>query len=179
MAHSQPPRESLNSTQSLRATDPLRASSTASAKHQDLDCCPCRQHSDDLRSYADCCEPPHQGQAAASAEALMRSRFSAFALGLGDYLWRSHHSSTRQTFQQGEEQWLKLEIHKTHASQVEFTAYYSDQDKLYALRELSNFLFENGHCYYLDGHHKPCSPDWPRNAPCWCGSGKKTKQCHR
>jgi SEC-C motif-containing protein len=37
--------------------------------------------------YADCCAPFHQGTALPpTPEALMRSRYSAFALGLGEYL---------------------------------------------------------------------------------------------
>ncbi|HEY4122590.1 MAG TPA: YchJ family metal-binding protein [Byssovorax sp.] len=45
--------------------------------------CPC--HSG--RAYAGCCAPLHRGErAAATPEELMRSRYAAFALGLGDYL---------------------------------------------------------------------------------------------
>jgi SEC-C motif-containing protein len=48
--------------------------------------CPC--HSG-LR-YAACCAPAHRGQTeAATPEALMRSRYAAFALGLGEYLWKT------------------------------------------------------------------------------------------
>ena len=44
--------------------------------------CPC--HSG-LR-YRDCCGPLHEGRPAPTPEALMRSRYAAFALGLGAYL---------------------------------------------------------------------------------------------
>lgn len=44
--------------------------------------CPC--HSG--RPYAGCCEPFHRGTPAPTCAELMRSRYSAFALGLGDYL---------------------------------------------------------------------------------------------
>jgi SEC-C motif-containing protein len=48
--------------------------------------CPC--HSG-LR-YSACCSPFHAGtQEAPTPEALMRSRYAAFALGLGDYLVRT------------------------------------------------------------------------------------------
>src|SRR5687768_4399445 len=48
--------------------------------------CPC--HSG-LR-YAACCGPFHRGmQEAPTPEALMRSRYAAFALGLGEYLVRT------------------------------------------------------------------------------------------
>lgn len=44
--------------------------------------CPCASS----RKYKRCCRPLHQGLDAPSPEALMRSRFSAFALGLIHYL---------------------------------------------------------------------------------------------
>lgn len=51
--------------------------------------CPC--HSG-LR-YAACCGPAHEGREPATPEALMRSRYAAFALGLGEYLVRTLASS--------------------------------------------------------------------------------------
>ena len=53
--------------------------------------CPCGSR----RVYEECCEPFHLGAAAPTAEALMRSRYSAFALGLAPYLLRTWHPSTR------------------------------------------------------------------------------------
>jgi SEC-C motif-containing protein len=48
--------------------------------------CPCFSG---LR-YVACCAPLHRGETeAATPEALMRSRYAAFALGLGDYLVRT------------------------------------------------------------------------------------------
>lgn len=48
--------------------------------------CPC--HSG--RRYAACCAPYHRGEADAPAPgALMRSRYAAFALNLGPYLYRT------------------------------------------------------------------------------------------
>ena len=44
--------------------------------------CPCCSG----RRYAECCQPYHAGASAPTPEALMRSRFAAFALGLGEYL---------------------------------------------------------------------------------------------
>ena len=46
------------------------------------DSCPCG----DGQPYADCCQPLHEGQPAASAGRLMRSRYSAYTLQLIDYL---------------------------------------------------------------------------------------------
>ena len=44
----------------------------------------CRCHS--RRAYKRCCEPLHQGRPAATPEALMRSRYTAYAMGLVDYV---------------------------------------------------------------------------------------------
>jgi SEC-C motif-containing protein len=38
------------------------------------------------RAYADCCAPLHAGASAPSPEALMRSRYAAYALGLPAYI---------------------------------------------------------------------------------------------
>lgn len=44
--------------------------------------CPCGTG----RKYKRCCRPLHQGKAAATPEALMRSRWSAYAVGATDYI---------------------------------------------------------------------------------------------
>lgn len=44
--------------------------------------CPCGSG----RQYADCCEPFHHGATPDSPESLMRSRYSAYAKGLIDYV---------------------------------------------------------------------------------------------
>ena len=50
--------------------------------------CPCTSG----RPYADCCAPLHRGEREAQTpEALMRSRFAAFALGDVEFLWRTLH----------------------------------------------------------------------------------------
>ena len=63
-------------------------------------------------SYTHCCEPFHTGQALPpTAEALMRSRYSAFVLGLADYLWRTWHPRTRpQRVHLDDTVWTGLEI---------------------------------------------------------------------
>jgi SEC-C motif-containing protein len=52
--------------------------------------CPCGH-----TSYARCCGPLHEGGIASSAEALMRSRYSAYVLKREDYLLATWHPSTR------------------------------------------------------------------------------------
>ncbi len=51
--------------------------------------CPCCS----LRAYKECCEPFHAGKAPATALLLMRSRYSAYALGLVEYLINTTHPS--------------------------------------------------------------------------------------
>src|SRR5690606_6815057 len=53
--------------------------------------CPCGSG----RAYDGCCGPLHDGAPAPTAEALMRSRFAAFALGLDAYVLASWHPDTR------------------------------------------------------------------------------------
>jgi SEC-C motif domain protein len=45
------------------------------------------------RKYKACCGPFHDGGEPPDPESLMRSRFSAFAVGQVDYLWRTLHSA--------------------------------------------------------------------------------------
>jgi SEC-C motif-containing protein len=49
--------------------------------------CPCRSG----LAYRECCRPFHRGEEAPDPARLMRSRFSAFALGDGEYLFRTLH----------------------------------------------------------------------------------------
>ncbi len=53
--------------------------------------CPCGRP----LAYAACCGLLHAGSPAPDAESLMRSRFSAYVLGLEDYLLATWHTSTR------------------------------------------------------------------------------------
>lgn len=51
--------------------------------------CPC--HSG--KEYATCCAPYHQGELPPTPTALMRSRYSAYALGNVSYIMETTHSS--------------------------------------------------------------------------------------
>ena len=110
--------------------------------------------------YAECCRPLHRGEAtAATAEALMRSRFSAFAVGDPDYLLRSWHSSTRPARLRLDpgQRWTRLEILGTErgglfdtAGTVAFRAHYREAGRPGALEEHSRFVREDGQWVYLD-----------------------------
>ena len=117
--------------------------------------CPC-----DGGPYATCCEPFHQGRAQApTAEALMRSRYSAFALGLDDYLWRTWHPRTRpESVALDDTQWLGLEIvdvlagsERDQSGVVEFVAHYRHGHRHGAMRERSQFERRAGRWLYMDG----------------------------
>lgn len=141
--------------------------------------CPCGSH----KLYSECCSLLHKGQAAASAEALMRSRFSAFSLQLSDYLLSSWHSTTRpeQIELDAATQWKRLEIinaaNDGQQGSVHFKAYYQEKNEWHLLEETSKFLFENGHWFYHSGNYQPQVLTPSRNDSCPCGSGKKYKKC--
>jgi SEC-C motif-containing protein len=120
--------------------------------------CPCGNP----LAYAKCCGRWHAGPAhlqAPNAEALMRSRYSAFVLDLGDYLLATWHPDTRPAKLEPNEaglKWLGLSI-KRHVSQdadhatVEFVARSRLHGQAHRLHECSRFVRIDGRWYYLDG----------------------------
>jgi SEC-C motif-containing protein len=118
--------------------------------------CPCGSGA----AYDDCCRPLHRGGAAASAQALMRSRFSAFALADGAYLHRTWHPDTRpsRVTLDPRQQWVRLEILAVErgrfldpAGTVEFRAHYRQAGRPGVLHERSRFVTVAGRWHYLDG----------------------------
>ncbi|WP_328347176.1 YchJ family protein [Micromonospora sp. NBC_00421] len=110
--------------------------------------------------YADCCGPLHRGDGTAgTAEALMRSRFSAFAVGDPDYLLRSWHSRTRPARLRLDpaQRWTRLEIVDStrgglldSTGTVAFRAHYRDAGQPGTVDEHSRFVREDGNWVYLD-----------------------------
>jgi SEC-C motif-containing protein len=98
------------------------------------------------------------GELPATAQELMRSRYSAYVLGARDYLLATWHPSTRPEALQLDPhtQWLGLEV-KAHAQQdathasVEFVARYRIAGKGHRLHETSHFVREEGRWLYVDG----------------------------
>jgi SEC-C motif-containing protein len=118
--------------------------------------CPCGL----AESYAACCGRFHDGGLAApTAELLMRSRFSAFAVGDTAYLLRTWHPDTRPrrlALDPGQE-WTRLQIlgrtggGLLHTEgTVEFRADYTDHGTPGSLHENSRFRRESGAWFYLD-----------------------------
>jgi len=118
--------------------------------------CPCGNGG----SLAECCGPIVRGdRPAATAEQLMRSRFTAFAVGDVDHLQRSWAPETRP----GEvtlppQRWTRLEIIDTLDGRelsatgiVEFRAHYELDGMAGSLHERSNFRRHEGRWVYVDG----------------------------
>ncbi len=151
--------------------------------------CPCNPE----KNFDQCCGPYLAGKTnAPTAEALMRSRYSAFSRKEYDYIISTTHASTRpgekKFDQQGEPAWSGLEIISTEKGgpgdtegTVEFIARYKSSGGTYRYHELSSFVFEDGQWYYVDGDIIPQqtvrSEKIGRNQPCPCGSGRKYKKC--
>jgi len=101
-----------------------------------------------------CCEPILCGDTQAdSPEALMRSRYTAYSKRNTTYLLDSWHPSSRPETLELEAgiKWFKLDIIQAHDNMVEFCARYRIQGKAGKLHEVSEFVFENGHWYYMKG----------------------------
>jgi SEC-C motif-containing protein len=123
--------------------------------------CPCGTG----KPYAACCGAIHDGRRpAATAVALMRSRYAAFALGLSEYLWRTWHPSTRPATVDLDDDlvWTGLVIEDSTGGQpwddagtVRFTASWTSGRRSGTLRETSRFAFLDGAWVYVDGsiHH--------------------------
>lgn len=126
-------------------------------KAHDEQQCPCGSGI----SYADCCGPLHAGErAAATALALMRSRFSAFAVGDAGYLRTTWHPHTRpkRVHLDTDVVWRRLQIVDTEAGGeddssgvVEFRAQYVRNGARRILHERSRFTRLKGHWLYVDG----------------------------
>ena len=118
--------------------------------------CPCGSGT----AYAACCGPLHDGAPAATAEALMRSRYAAFALGRTDHVFRTWHPRTRPgdvTPDPGVT-WTGLEVLATRAGGpdddtgvVEFRAHLRTVAGPQVLHETSRFERRGGRWVYVDG----------------------------
>ena len=117
--------------------------------------CPC----DTGLAFEVCCGAIHAGTGQAlTAEQLMRSRYSAFAVGDGPYLERSWHSSTRprRVRVDAADEWVLLEIVDTQAGgpldnvgMVEFRAHHRRGGQPGVVHERSSFAREDGRWVYV------------------------------
>lgn len=116
-----------------------------------------------LNAY--CCGPYLDGTTSApTAEALMRSRYVAYALGAKVYLLETWDAATRPASLNFDTEpplnWIGLSI-KRHELQgsdraiVEFVARYKIAGSAYRLHETSRFVRKDGHWFYVDGDIEP------------------------
>ena len=120
------------------------------------DRCPCLSG----ETFGACCAPFHRGESAApTAERLMRSRFSAFAVGDAEYLLRTWHPSTVPDSLELDpaRRWTRLDILATDRGSmldgegiVEFRAWFRSPDGAGDQHESSRFVREGRRWYYLD-----------------------------
>ena len=90
----------------------------------------------------------------------MRSRYSAYVLNNEPWLLATWHPSTRpksiELSTEPQPKWLDLKIVRhentgTNQATVEFIARYRVAGRAQRLHEISRFVREDGHWYYLDG----------------------------
>jgi SEC-C motif-containing protein len=156
--------------------------------------CPCGSG----LSLEACCKPVIDGKVKApTAEALMRSRYTAYTLHDIDYLGSTLDSKQLRIFDKDstatwarDSTWMGLEIVKTSAGSsddkegsVEFKARFEQNGVIQEHHEVSMFRKIDGTWLYCGGKElgpaqfQRDAPKTGRNEPCPCGSGKKYKKC--
>lgn len=156
--------------------------------------CPCGS----AIAFADCCKPLIEGeQPAETAEALMRSRYTAHATKAFDYIFDTTYPDSRQEDDRKSTaawskrlDWQRLEIRSIvdggpddDTGTVEFIARYRKSGKAFDHHEIAEFVRQDGRWYFKDGQAPQVAqvvrqgPKLGRNDPCPCGSGKKYKKC--
>ncbi|APW56356.1 SEC-C motif-containing protein [Pasteurella multocida] len=144
--------------------------------------CPCQSG----QRYQACCQPYHQQQQfPANAMLLMRSRYAAYALKNIDYIVQTTVPNQQALLPVAALQdwadkttWVGLDIlqhvslSKTH-SQVEFKAFFAQQNQTQVHHEISLFVNIAQRWYFVD----PTVTLPNMKQPCLCGSNKKFKHC--
>ncbi|MCZ2722938.1 YchJ family metal-binding protein [Marinomonas sp. 15G1-11] len=159
--------------------------------------CPCGT----TLPYEMCCAMYHNNPGTApTAEALMRSRYSAFAMKNFEYIQQTQKLDTSpdqsvEDISQSNDntQWIKLEILETQdggekdkTGIVSFCAHFKEGKHIGRLSERSIFKKSKQVWHYISGEHevqgntpliKSSEMNIGRNDPCHCGSNKKFKKC--
>jgi SEC-C motif-containing protein len=153
--------------------------------------CPCGSS----KPMADCCGPILAGKrSAATAEELMRARFTAHVRHDFAFLQRTYRPTAHEPYVPGAEgppstRWIRLAVHSHAAGRtpdlayVDFSAYGLENGAEVVLHENAEFVRENGEWMYTRALREGPAPfrkaaaEPGRNDPCPCGSGKKYKQC--
>lgn len=156
--------------------------------------CPCGSGVD----FDKCCGPYLMGERPApTAKALMRARYTAYAMCDIDYLFKTSGPKVQKEFDaDGSKRWAEssvwtgLEVLRTEEGGendakglVEFVAHYSIKGKDFDHHEIADFEKIGTEWRFIDGRiigPEPVRREEPkigRNDPCPCGSGKKYKKC--
>jgi SEC-C motif-containing protein len=151
--------------------------------------CPCGSG----KNFGACCSPILSGQRkAATAEELMRARFSAHVVGDYAFLHRTFLPDSKKPYvddgQRGAQIWTKLVVHSHEpgpnpdTAYVEFSAYFTQEGQEGVYQEKAEFIRQDGEWIFArplrEGPPPVRSgPKVGRNDPCPCGSGKKYKHC--
>jgi SEC-C motif-containing protein len=152
--------------------------------------CPCCSGG----AYGECCLPILDGAPAPTAEALVRARYTAFAVRRLDLVAESHAPEVRDDFNRAEAErlaeeceWKCLRIHKAtedgDQAEIVFAMEIRRQGGLIIKAGQSRFRRENGCWLYASTKPAPWleqvrAGKVDRNGPCACGSGRKYKKCH-
>lgn len=160
----------------------------------EMELCPCGTGI----AYADCCHPAITGaRPAETAEALMRSRYAAYAKVETDYIYETTHPKHRTGYDaEGTREWAEtanwqgLEIVSVQkggpedaVGEVEFIARYEEKGEARVHHELALFKKDKERWFFTDGKsvgQRPVqrtAPKVGRNDPCPCGSNQKYKKC--
>lgn len=125
--------------------------------------CPCKSG----KTYEACCQKYHQGALPENALKLMRSRYSAYALGLADYIIDTTHPAN-PTFRRDTVKWTQDVLDRSRNTHFEdltilefidgqeiayvtFRAHLSQNKRDTSFTERSRFLKENGKWLYESG----------------------------
>lgn len=126
--------------------------------------CPCHSQ----KSYRQCCEPFHkETKTPANAVDLMRSRYSAYAMGLADYIISTTHP-LNSSYSENRDSWKKQILQfstNTKFVDLKILDFSSEEKKAYvtfhavlfqgtkdvSFKERSCFLKENGSWFYYSG----------------------------
>lgn len=121
--------------------------------------CPCGSR----KKYKNCCQPIHNDHSLAKTpEQLMRSRYSAYVMGLTDFIINTYIPEISSTLNRSEIEsgtkmdWIKLSVKSSKITSdsegfVHFKAFYREDGQTFALEENSRFIKIHGNWFYVDG----------------------------
>jgi SEC-C motif-containing protein len=152
--------------------------------------CPCGSG----QSFGSCCGAILAGRRpAATAEELMRARFTAHVRQDFAFLHRTYRPTARLPYVEDPAkpatQWTRLVVHRHEpgatpdTATVDFSAYGTEEGREVVLHEKAEFARDDGAWIYTralregPAPFKAAAPKPGRNDPCPCGSGKKYKHC--